>query len=61
MSVTYNKNTSSKDELDTLSLDSNDLTDLSFDEEQSEEQKTPKECFKTIYGLGSGADRIRLL
>lgn len=58
INISFNKN---KEELDTISLDSNELTDLSFEDEEPEQQKTPKECFKTIYGTGSGADRLRLL
>ena len=52
MNVSYNKNTAKTDELDTISLDSNEYVDLSFEDEELEQQKTPKECFKTIYGLG---------
>jgi len=61
MNITYNKNTTSNNELDTVSIGSEDLTELSFEDEQSEGEKTPKECFKTIYGTGAAADRIRLL
>jgi len=59
MSVIVNKNIAANN--DTISLDSNESVDLSFEEEQLEQQKTPKECFKTIYGTGNAADRIRLL
>ena len=48
-------------EPDTISLDSNECLDLSFEDEQAEPKVTQKECFKTIYGLGNNADRIRLL
>lgn len=47
---------------DTISVDSNDLLGLSFEEEKPMDQKKPaKEMFKTIYGLGQNADKMRLL
>ena len=55
MSITVNKNTiDTNDKSDTISMGSNESIDLSFEEDQQDQEKTnkAKECFKTIYGTG---------
>ena len=60
--ISYSKTNKENQEQDTVSLDSFDCIDLSFEDEEPEpQQKTQKEVFKTIYGLGRNADRQRLL
>ena len=61
MRISYSKLNVANNEPDTISLDSNECLDLSFENEKPEPVKAQKEVFKTIYGVGKNADRARLL
>jgi len=58
--ISYTKNTTESKEMDTISLDSNELSDLGFEDAEPEQKTKSKEIYKTIYGGGEAAEKMRI-
>ena len=61
--ISYAKNNTALNnngEMDTLSLDSNELSDLGFEDQEQDQKKTSKEAFKTIFGTGNAALKMKI-
>ena len=46
-------------EHETISLDSNERLDLSFEDQEPEPKSVATECFKTIYANGRSAEQMK--
>jgi hypothetical protein len=61
--ISYTKNSvaiNNNEQMDTVSLDSNELSDLGFEDDVPEQKKTSKETFKTIFGKGNASEKMRI-